>query len=92
MLYIADQDHQIWETVVDHSSKFEDVYLIINPINISYNTGNQTAPQELPEKPQEKGKSGASRGNVFNRKLSKDHSYLKILVPYLDNPPEKLYP
>ena len=30
-----------------------------------------------------------SRGNAFTRKLSKNYSYLKTLVPYLDNPSEE---
>ena len=33
--------------------------------------------------------SNASRGNAFTRKLCKNHSYLKILVPCLGNPSEE---
>ena len=33
--------------------------------------------------------SSTSRGNAFTGKLSKNYSYLKTLVPYLDNPSEE---
>ena len=35
------------------------------------------------------GRSSANWGNVFTRKLSKNHFYLKILLPYLHNPFEE---
>ena len=55
VLCIADQDH-LSSDAVNHSSKLEDIYLIVNPLHMRYNTENEAALQKLPEKPHDKGK------------------------------------
>ena len=48
--YIADQDYQKIAIAVDHFSKSEDIYWMLNPPLIVYDTENGGTLQELPEK------------------------------------------
>ena len=48
--YIADQDYQKIAIAVDHFSKSEDIYWMLNPPLIVYDTENGETLQELPEK------------------------------------------
>ena len=48
--FIVDQDHQKWVIVLDHLSKSEDIYSLVNPLLMGYETENGTALQELLEK------------------------------------------
>ena len=47
---IADQDYQKIAIAVDHFSKSEDIYWMLNPPLIVYDTENGGTLQELPEK------------------------------------------
>ena len=49
-LSIVDQNHLWWVLAVDHTSKFEVIYPILNPLLMVYNTGNEALLQKLPNK------------------------------------------
>ena len=40
VLFNVDQDHQWWVIAVDHTSKFDIIWSILNPPLMVYNTGN----------------------------------------------------
>ena len=52
VLCIVDEDHQWWVIAVDHTSKFEVNYPILNPSLMVYNTENGASLQKLSDKSQ----------------------------------------
>ena len=77
ILCIANLDHQSWSIVVDHSSKFEDINLMLNPLLMGYNTENGATLQKLTDKLLISGKRKKKLLFKIERMVSKKLKVLK---------------